>query len=51
MCSDLLDYFWMKDLLGMLEDSLGSIILLRSVLAMILTYHEVLTVYGPLGRG
>ena len=51
LCSDLLDYFWMKDLLGMLEDSLGSIILLRSVLVMILTYHEVLTVYGPLGRG
>ena len=51
MCSDLFDYFWMKDLLGMLEDSLGSIILLISVLVMILTYHEVLMVYGPLGRG
>ena len=42
---------WMKDPLGMLEDLLGSIILLRSVLVMILTYHEVLMVYDPLGRG
>ena len=48
---DLLDYFLMKDPLGMLDDSLGSIILLRSVLVMILTYHEVLMVYGPLGGG
>ena len=48
---DLLDYFWMKDPLGMLEDSLGSITQLRSVLVMILTYHEVLMVYGPLGGG
>ena len=40
---------WMKDPLGMLENTLGSIIPLRSVLVMILTYHEVLIVYGPLG--
>ena len=30
--SDFLDYFWMKDPLGMLEDSLGSMILLNSAL-------------------
>ena len=30
--SDFLDYFWMKDPLGMLEDSLGSMILLKSAL-------------------
>ena len=40
---------WMKDPLGMLENTLRSIIPLRSVLVMILTYHEVLMVYGPLG--
>ena len=28
--SGFLDYFWMKDPLGMLEDSLGSMILLES---------------------
>jgi len=32
---DLLDYFWIKDPLGMLKDSLGIIILLKSVLVMI----------------
>ena len=42
--------FWMKDPLGMLEDSLWSITLLR-ILVMILTYHEVLIMYGPLRRG
>ena len=41
-------FSWMKDPLGMLKDSLGSIILLRSVLVMILTSNEVLMVYGPL---
>ena len=46
LCSDLLDYIWMKDPQGMLEDSLG----LESVLVMILTYHEVLMVYGPLKK-
>ena len=51
LCSNLLDYFWMKDPLGMLEDSLGSIIMLKSVLVMILTYPEVLMVYGPLKKG
>ena len=51
LCSGLLDYFWMKDPLGTLEDSLGSIILLKSVLVMILTYHEVLMVYGLLKKG
>ena len=42
---------WMKDPLGMLEDSPGRRILLRSVLVMILIYHKVLMVYGPLGGG
>ena len=51
LCFDLLNYFWMKDLLGMLKESLGSIILLISVLVMILTYHEVMMVYGPLRKG
>ena len=46
-----LTIFWMKDPLRILEDSLVSIILLRSVLVMIPIYHEVLMVYGPLGRG
>ena len=41
---------WMKDPLGMLKNSLGSILLLRSVLVMILTYHEALMVYNPLGE-
>jgi len=41
--------FWMTDPLRMLEDSQGSIIPLRSVLVMILTFHEVLMVYRPLG--
>ena len=36
----------MEDPLGMLEDSLGRMILLESVLVMILTYHEVLMMYG-----
>ena len=40
----------MKNLLGMLEESLGSIILLENVLVTILTYHEVLMVHGPLRR-
>ena len=38
--------FQMKDPLGMLEDLLGSMILLESVLVMISTYHKVLMVYG-----
>ena len=41
----------MKDPLGMLKDSLRSIILLKSVLVMILTYHKVLIMYGPLRWG
>ena len=46
-----LNIFGMKDTLRMLKDSLGSIILLRSVLMVVLTYHEVLMVCGPPGRG
>ena len=38
--------FQMKDPLRMLEDLLGSMILLESVLVMIPTYHKVLMVYG-----
>ena len=49
--SDLLDFFPTKDPLGMLEDSLRSMIQLKSVLVMILTYHEVLMMYSPLKRG
>ena len=47
-CSSILG---MWDPLRMLKDSLGSIILLRSVLMVVLTYHEVLMVCGPPGRG
>ena len=35
----------------MLKDSLGSIILWKNVPVMILTYHEVLMMYGPRRRG
>ena len=49
--SDLLNYFWMKDSLEILEDSLKSIIPLRSVWVIISTYHKVLMVHGPLRRG
>ena len=46
-----LTIFGMKDPLGMLKHSLGSIILFRSVLVMILTYHEVLMMYDLIRKG
>ena len=49
--SNFLDYFRMKDPLEMLEDPLGGMIKLKSVLEIIPTYHEVLMMYGPLRRG
>ena len=46
-----LTIFWMKDPLRMLKGLTEECDLLRSVLVMILNYHEVLMVCGPLGRG
>ena len=48
--SDFLTIFYERST-GMLKDSLGSIILWKNVSVMILTYHEVLMMYGPRRRG
>ena len=49
--SDLLDYFFDERSTGDAKGLTGECDLLRNVLVMILTYHEVLMVYGPLGGG